>query len=245
MQIQEFEVRGLTEKNLEVELTGSGRPEEIVVIGAHYDSVMGSPGANDNASGLAAILEIARLIKNKELSRTVRLVAFVNEEPPFFQTKDMGSLVYASRSRKQGEQIVAMVSIETIGYYSEDAGSQNYPFPFRFFYPNTANFIGFVGNISSRHLLQRALSTFRENTAFPSEGVAAPGWITGLGWSDHWSFWKHGYPAIMITDTALYRYGFYHTPEEPIEKIDYTRMARVVSGIASVITRLAGTEDFF
>ncbi len=242
VELQEFQIEGVTLKNLEAELIGTSRPEKIIVVGAHYDSVIGSPGANDNASGVAAILEIARLIAGEELSQSVRFVAFVNEEPPFFQTKDMGSRVYASRSRKRGEQIVAMLSIETIGFYSEDPRSQHYPFPFSFFYPHTGNFIGFVSNLSSRNLVQKAITTFRENTAFPSEGVAAPGWITGIGWSDHWSFWKEGYPAIMITDTAPYRYKHYHAPEDTIDKIDYARMARVVEGLARVVTQLAGAK---
>ncbi|MFQ5960000.1 MAG: M28 family peptidase, partial [Candidatus Methylomirabilales bacterium] len=227
---QEFKVQGATVANLEVERTGTSLPQEIVIIGAHYDSVIGCPGANDNASGVAAVLEIARLLATAELSRTVRFVAFVNEEPPFFLTGDMGSRVYAARSRQRGEHVVAMLSLETIGYYSENRWSQRYPFPFSLFYPSTANFIGFVGNFSSRRLVRRAIGTFREQTPFPSEGLAAPEWVTGVGWSDHWSFWKEGYPAIMVTDTALFRYDYYHTPQDTPDKLDYPRMARVVTG---------------
>lgn len=231
---------GTTVRNVEVEITGEGRRDEIVVVGAHYDSVMGCPGANDNASGVAAVLEIARMLVGKRMSRTVRLVAFVNEEPPFFRTDGMGSRIYAVRSRQRGEKIVGMLAIETIGFYSDDKGSQHYPFPFGLFYPDTANFIGFVGNMSSRALVRRAISSFRQNAAFPSEGVAAPGWLTGIGWSDHWSFWKEGYPAIMITDTALFRYMRYHTPQDSWDKIRYDPMARVVAGIAAVVADLAG-----
>src|SRR5438128_912564 len=152
-----------------------------------------------------------RLLAGRQLARTVRFVAFVNEEGPFFQTDAMGSWVYARRSHARGEQIVAMLSIETIGFYSDVAGSQHYPFPFGLFYPRTGNFIGFVGNIASRALVQRSLAAFREHTALPSEGVAAPGSMTGIGWSDHWAFWHEGYPALMVTDTALFRYAPYHT----------------------------------
>ena len=236
---QEFKVEGRAVRNIEVELVGTSRPKEVVIIGAHYDSVLGSPGANDNASGVAAVLEIARLIAREKLSRTIRIVAFVNEEPPFFQTEDMGSRVYASRLRKHKEQIVAMLAIETIGYYSDVEGSQHYPFPFSFFYPNTANFIAFVSNISSRHLVRRVIETFRKHTAFPSEGLAAPSFLTGIDWSDHWSFWKEGYPAIMVTDTALFRYKHYHTQEDTSDKIDYPSTARVVTGIAQVLRFLA------
>jgi Zn-dependent M28 family amino/carboxypeptidase len=236
---QEFKAKGIAVKNLEAELTGISVPEEIVVIGAHYDSVVGSSGANDNASGVAALLEIARLLSKQKFPRTIRFAAFVNEEPPFFKTSDMGSRVYASRSRQRGDPIKAMISLETIGYYSDGAKSQRYPSPLNFFYPDTGNFIAFVGNISSRQLVRNAVEAFRRHTDFPSEGAAAPGWLTGIGWSDHWAFWKEGYPAIMVTDTALFRYEYYHSPEDTPEKITYDRMARVVGGIARVVGELA------
>jgi hypothetical protein len=123
----------------------------------------------------------------------------------------MGSLVYARRSAAHREQIVAMLSLETIGYYSDLRGSQHYPFPFSLFYPDTGNFIGFVGNLPSRALLHRAVAAFRRHTSFPSEGAAAPSFITGVGWSDHWAFWEQGYSALMVTDTAPFRYPHYHT----------------------------------
>jgi hypothetical protein len=236
---QEYRVEDVHVENLEWELIGIQHPEEIILVGAHYDSVLGSPGANDNASGVAAVLEIARLLKTERLSRTVRFVTFVNEEPPFFQTDKMGSRVYASRSRQRGEKIVAMLSLETIGYYSNEKGSQKYPFPFNFFYPDTGNFIGFVGNASSRPFVREAVEIFRRNTAFPSEGIAVPGWIMGIGWSDHWSFWEEGYPAIMITDTALFRYQYYHSQQDVPDRIDYERMARVVVGISQVVRQLS------
>lgn len=236
---QAYEVQGNSARNLEVEIPGADRPDEIIVVGAHYDSVIGSPGANDNGSGVAAVLEIARLFREKTPSRTVRFAAFVNEEPPFFQTRTMGSRVYAARSKKRAERIVAMISLETIGFYSDEQGSQQYPFPFSLFYPDTGDFLGFVGNLASRGLVRRAIASFRDHTSFPSEGAAAPGWITGIGWSDHWSFWKEGYPAIMLTDTAPFRYRFYHTAQDTPDKIDYERTARVVAGIDRMISDLA------
>jgi len=236
---QEYAVKDVNVENLEWELIGVHRPEEIILVGAHYDSVLGSPGANDNASGVAAVLEIARLLKTETLSRTVRFVTFANEEPPFFQTDKMGSRVYASRSRQRGEKIVAMLSLETIGCYCNEKGSQKYPFPFSSFYPDTGNFIGFVGNVSSRSLVREAIEIFRSNTAFPSEGIAVPSWIMGINWSDHWSFWEEGYPAIMITDTALFRYQYYHSHQDVPDKIDYERMARVVVGISQIIRELS------
>lgn len=239
LNLQTYQSKDRTVKNIAAERPGSTKPDEIVVVGAHYDSVLGSPGANDNGTGVAAVLELARQLKESQFARTVRFVAFVNEEPPFYHTDEMGSLVYASRSSKLGEKITAMLSLETIGYYSDKPGSQKYPFPFSYFYPDTANFIGFVGNLSSRSLVRRALSSFRKHTSFPSEGVAAPGWVMGIGWSDHWSFWRKGYPAIMITDTALFRYAHYHTSSDTPDKIDYDRTARVVHGISHVVRSLA------
>jgi len=239
VQRQTYEARGVKSVNLIIEIPGNSRQGEIVIIGAHYDSVSGSPGANDNGSGVASLLEISRLLRGTQNARTIRFAAFTNEEPPFFLRRDMGSRVYASQARRQQENIVGMLSLETMGYYSEAPDSQEYPFPFSFFYPDAANFIGFVGNIGSRHLVRTCLAAFRRTTPFPSEGTAAPGWITGIGWSDHWSFWREGYKAVMITDTAFFRYEHYHTLQDTHEKIDYDRLARVTKGLAEVVTEIA------
>lgn len=236
---QTFEVEGKTVRNLVAEIMGMIRPEKILVIGGHYDSILGSPGANDNASGVSAVLEIARLLSGQRLACTVRFVTFVNEEPPFFQTANMGSWVYAREAHMRGEQIVGMVSLETLAYYSDADRSQQYPFPFGLFYPRVGNFIGFVGNLASRRLVRHSIGSFRRHTAFPSEGVAAPGWLMGIGWSDHWAFWRQGYAAIMVTDTALFRYGPYHTAADTPDRLDYDRTARVVSGLARVVIELA------
>jgi hypothetical protein len=225
--------------NLAAEVKGAIHPDEMVVIGAHYDTVPGSPGANDNGSGVAALLELARIFADKKPARTIRFVAFVNEEPPYFQTDEMGSRVYARHARERGEKIVAMLSLETIGCYSDAPKSQHYPPPFNLFFPDTGNFIGFVSDLGSRALLQRTIGTFRATTRFPSEGLAAPGWVQGIGWSDHWSFRQEGYPAVMVTDTAPFRYHFYHETDDTPEKLDYGRMARVVAGIGRVVEDLA------
>ncbi|NNL43387.1 MAG: M28 family peptidase [Desulfobacterales bacterium] len=243
---QTFKVLGENVSNIEVEIKGVGKPEEIVIVGAHYDSILGSPGANDNGSGAVAILALSRSFYGKKMQRTLRFVEFVNEEPPFFQEyeeKGMGSWEYARRCRTKGENIVAMLSLETIGYFSDKPGSQKYPPPFNFFYPTTGNFIGFVGNISSRKLTRQAIGIFRHTCKFPSQGVATFGFIPGIGWSDHWSFWKEGYPAIMITDTAPYRYPYYHTKDDTIEKVDYDRLARVLVGLEKVIANLVTVSD--
>jgi Zn-dependent M28 family amino/carboxypeptidase len=240
---QTFAVEGKTVKNFEAELRGKLQPQEIIVFGAHYDSVAGSPGANDNASGVAALLALARLANQQRFARTVRFVAFVNEELPYFQTRHMGSRVYARECAQRGERIAAMLSLETIGYYSDTERSQSYPFPFSFFYPNTGNFIAFVGNLGSRDLVREIVAVFRKHTQFPSEGVAAPGIIPGISWSDQWSFWEEGYRAVMVTDTAFYRYGQYHTLRDTPEIIDYERMTRVVAGLGHVLGGLAGLEE--
>ena len=226
-------------RNIEAELSGQVFKDEIILIGAHYDSVIGSPGANDNATGAAALLEIAQTLSGKKLKRTVRLVAFVNEEPPYFATKNMGSYVYAQRSRERAENILGMIALETLGYYSDNKGSQNYPFPLGFFKPKTGNFVGFVSNIGSKPLLNQFVTRFRNLAQFPSDGVAFPQIIPGIGWSDHRSFWKFDYPAIMVTDTALYRYPYYHSFEDTPDKIQYDPLARVVSGLGKVIEDLA------
>ncbi len=238
-----FESRGKSVRNIIAEKPGNSIAEEIVLVGAHYDSVIGSPGANDNGSGVAALLELARLLADREFPRTVRFVAFVNEEPPFYYSPEMGSLVNARAARDRGDRIQAMLALETIGHYSDRPGSQRYPFPLNLFYPDTANFIGFVGNLDSRELVRSAALSFRKHSSFPAESAAVPGWITGVGWSDHWSFWQAGYRAITVTDTAFYRYAHYHTARDTPDKVDYERTARVVAGLASVIADLAGEPN--
>jgi hypothetical protein len=237
---QTFSIGAKPFHNLEAEVAGGARREEIVVVGAHYDSVLGCPGANDNATGTAALLALAAKLARERPPRTLRFVAFTNEEPPHFLTAEMGSLVYARRCRQRNERIAAMVSLETIGYYSDREGSQRYPPPLSLFYPSQGDFIAFVGNLASRKLVREAVRTFREHASFPSEGAALPGWLAGVGWSDHWSFWEQDYPAIMVTDTAPFRYPHYHLPEDTPEKIDYERMARAVEGLEKVVRSLAG-----
>jgi hypothetical protein len=227
-------------RNVEAERRGSERPQEIVVVGAHYDTVPGSPGADDNASGVAALLEIARLLRGRALPRTVRLVAFVNEEPPFFQTEGMGSLRYARRCRERAENVVAMLSLETIGYYSDAPHSQSYPAGLGLAYPGTGNFIGIVGDLHSRALVRAVAGGFRRHSPVPCVSAALPGFIPGVGWSDQWAFWQAGYRAVMVTDTAPFRHPAYHTADDTPEKLDYDRTARVVAGLAEVVSDLAG-----
>jgi Zn-dependent M28 family amino/carboxypeptidase len=235
---QEYTVQMRKVRNLIAEIPGETRQGEIVVIGAHYDSVYECPGADDNASGVAALLELARILKDSHPARTLRLVAFVNEEPPWFRTNNMGSLVYADAVHARKENIVAAISLETIGTYSDVEGSQQYPDGFKSFYPSKGNFIAFVGDLSSRRLVRDSIRSFRKVEPFPSEGSSAPGWILGVGWSDHWSFWQAGYQAIMVTDTAPFRNDNYHQRTDTADTLDYERMARVVHGLAAVVTDL-------
>jgi hypothetical protein len=224
--------------NLIVELRGTSRPEEIVVIGAHYDCVPGTVGADDNASGVAALLALARRFAGAKPARTLRFVAFVNEEPPHFQSQDMGSWQYAKRCRDRRENIVAMVSLETIGYYDDRRGSQQYPAPLAALYPDTGNFIGFASNVGSRALLSRCVKAFRAATPFPAESAAMPEAIPGIGWSDQWSFWQFGWSAIMVTDTAPFRNPHYHQSSDRPATLDYERLAHVVDGLGGVVSDL-------
>jgi hypothetical protein len=235
---RDFSAKGAV-GNLFTEIKGRDDSTATLIVGAHYDSARGSPGANDNATGVAALLELARLLKSSSPRLRIQFVAFVNEEPPYFQTESMGSRRYAVMASKLNQKIAGMVSLETLGCYYSAPGSQQYPFGVGLFYPSRADFVGFVGNLASRAMVRRSIDAFRRSEHFPSQGITAPEWFTGVGWSDHWSFWKQGIPAIMITDTALFRYPFYHSSNDTPDKVDCERAARVVSGIAHVIIELA------
>jgi hypothetical protein len=239
---QTYEVRGRKCANLEIEIKGTKAPAEIFVVGAHYDSAPGAKGADDNGSGVAALLALGRAFSGRQSDRTLRLVAFTNEEPPYFQEPGMGSLHYAKRCEERKENIVGMISVETIGYYTDAPDSQHYPPPLGMIYPSTGNFIAFVTSPQSDSLVRAAAASFRRHAKFPSQWGVAPAFIPGVGWSDHWSFWDQGYQAIMITDTALFRYPHYHKATDTPDKLDYPRMARVVAGIEQMVGDLAGVR---
>lgn len=239
---QEYNVDDTVCVNLEVEIPGTIRSDEIVIIGAHYDSVASCPAANDNGSGVAAVLSLARVGSSFQNERTLRFVLFVNEEKPYAHTGQMGSWVYARRCRERGEKVTAMLSLETIGYYSDEPGSQRYPSGLGLLYPKTGNFVAFVGNTRHGQLVRQVVRAFRLNEQFPSQGGAMPHAMSDIGRSDHWPFWQEGYPALMVTDTAPFRYPYYHTSEDTVDKIDIERMARVVRGLQSVIRSLVTIE---
>jgi hypothetical protein len=236
-ELQEFEATGVRVANVEARATAA--TQRFVVLGAHYDTVPITPGANDNASGVAALLEVARLMRARTGGMAIRFVAFVNEEPPWFQTPAMGSLVYAARARQRGDDITAMISLETMGYYSDAAGSQTYPPPFQLFFPSTGNFLAAVSNFRSFGVLRRFSRAFRAVSPLPLIASPAPERIVGVGWSDHWAFWQQGYPALMLTDTALFRYPHYHEPTDTPDKLDYVRLAYAVQGVRGGVDALA------
>ena len=233
-----YEVLGVRCLNLEITRSGGERKREILLIGAHYDTVIGSQGANDNASGVSALLEISRLFASIEPAVTVRFIAFVNEEPPFFMSRQQGNMVYADAARQRGDDIRLVASIETIGWYSNEPNSQSYPLLFNLFYLDRADFIGIVSNFRSRAAMRRLAATFRENSEFPLESTAMFPFVPGISWSDHRSFWRQGYRAVMITDTAFW-YRHYHAPTDTPNKLAYPELIRVTSGLFAAFSELA------
>ena len=234
---QAYEVGGVRCANLEV-ATSTDCLAPMILIGAHYDSVRGSPGGNDNGSGVAVLLELSRLFGGTSGCH-VRYVAFVNEEPPFFATALQGSELYARRARRDGWNIELMIALETLGYYSAKPGSQAYPSVLRLFYPSRGDFLAMVSNLRSRSKLRRFVKAFRESTNFPAEYLASPPFLAGVSWSDHRAFWQQGYPAIMVTDTAPYRYPHYHTALDTAERVCCAELADVTLGLAGAIKRLS------
>jgi hypothetical protein len=234
---------GRSADNITVEVEGTVNPNRVVIIGAHYDTVPHSPGANDNGSAVAALLLLAEWFKDNPAENTLRFVAFANEEPPFFKTEDMGSYAYARDLQSRGDNITAMFSMDGLGSFSEEPGSQSYPLPgIGFIYPDKANFIGIVTRFGDMGLMKRALKAFRENAEISAEGVALPGIVPGVDWSDHWSFWQHGFPAFLITDTLPFRDPYYHSPMDTPDKIDFERMTLVVEGLRNVIIELGSNR---
>jgi hypothetical protein len=260
---QAYPSSGVTVRNLLVEHRGASRPDEVVVVGAHYDSVElkdevravhgNCPGANDNGSGVAATLALHELLSARAASgerpaRTVRFVLFANEEPPFFWTEEMGSLVCARRCVARRENVVAMLTPETLGYYTGKPGTQRLPFGIlRSKVGGTGDFLAFMGLASTgrakggaQGLMRQCVGAFREATSMRCLGAVLPAIVPMVGASDHWSFWRCGYPALMVTDTAPFRYDFYHQWRDRAEALHWPGFARAVVGLDSVVRRLAG-----
>lgn len=237
---QPFRYRHETYFNVIAEIKGSGAPDApIIVIGAHYDTASGSPGADDNASGVAGLLEIARLASLNPPKRTHRFVAFCLEEPPAYMTRHMGSYVYAESLYAEGVKVKGMIALEMLGFYRDYKGSQALPYSFlRLFFPSTANFIAFVGNLHSKSFTKEVERAFKSASSFPLETFNALAIVPGVDFSDHRNFWKFGCPAFMVTDTAFYRNANYHEAGDTAETLDYKRMADVVIGLYKAVSEI-------
>ncbi|MBM3271558.1 MAG: M28 family peptidase [Candidatus Sericytochromatia bacterium] len=242
---QSFHVGPLKVDNIETAIHGARLPEKILVVGAHYDTVFGCPGANDNGTGVVATLALAKVLAGLSPACTVRLVFFVNEEPPFFHGEMMGSVVYARRCRERREKIIGMISLETLGYYSDEPGSQEFPDDeLAAKYPDQGNFVCFAGDAHSGPFVRKVHQAFVRHSDFPAEPlIASENEVPAVGYSDHWGFQQVGYPALMATDTAMFRYPHYHQKTDTPDKVDYDDLAIVVRGIAAAVQELAGASE--
>jgi len=235
---QTFAVQGKEVRNLEVEIPGRLAPDQIVVVSAQYDTLPGSPGANNNASGEAVLLALSKMLGRQPLDRTLRLVSFTTEEDPYFGTEQMGSYHYARRCRERREAVRVMLSLDSIGYYKHERHTQHLPFPFSLLYPDTGDFLGFIGNLPSRRAVVETTRGFKKGSAFPVEAGLAPAWVPGTSWSDHSSFWKFGYRAVQITDTGGFRSPFHTNRGDTLDKIDFPALARVTFGMYGSVLEL-------
>lgn len=222
-------------RNLVAELPGRSLRDEIVIVGAHYDTVPGCPGANDNGTGLVGLISIAQALAGEQQERTIRFVAFVNEEPPYFQTDEMGSRVHARGCMEREENIVAMISLDGIGYFSDEADSQQAPPGLEGQFPPVGNFLALVANENSRFLADQGKTVFEATSGVPAVAGAFPESIPGVGWSDHWSFWQEGFPAVMATDTIPFRYEHYHKATDTVDQLDFEQLETVVKGLEEVV----------
>ena len=230
---QEFTVDSTAYKNVIAEY-GPESPD-IIVVGAHYDTAGDQPGADDNASGVAGLLELGRLLSRVTLRSKLVLVAYALEEPPHFRTENMGSAVHAKSLRERGVSVKLMISLEMIGYFSDNENSQSFPIGLlRLFYPSRGNFILVVDKVFSNHARQ-VKKWMSAASDLPVYSINAPGIIPGVDFSDHLSFWSRGYPAVMVTDTSFYRNDAYHTRRDTADRLDYGKMAKVVNGIFTYV----------
>jgi hypothetical protein len=230
--MQTFQVGGLTYQNVLAHFGSSTSAMAKIVVGAHYDSAAGLPGADDNASGVAGLIELACLLAAASVARPVELVAYALEEPPHFASPDMGSYRHAQAARTADEQILLMISLEMIGYFSDQPGSQTFPLPgMRYFYPDTGDFIALIGRFNEAVEVRRLKQLMRQATSLPVYSLNAPPFFPGVSLSDHSSYWAHDYKAVMITNTAFYRNFAYHSAQDTPERLDYARMAQVVQGV--------------
>ncbi len=237
-----FSIKGREYSNLEIEIKGRTLPSEIIIISAQYDTLPDSPGANNNGSGIAILFQLSQLLRKHTPDRTLRLLNFVNEEDPFFGTEMMGSYQYAKRSHQLREDIKVMLSMDALGIYKEEPDSQKLPFPFSMFYPNRGNFLAFIGDLNSRKYMRETTRGFKKGSSFPIEAGVVPKWAKGAAWSDHSSFWKFGYPGIMVTDTGGFRSSSHTTKEDTMEKLNFDAMSRIVVGMYTSAVHLTSLQ---
>lgn len=238
-----FSIKRKEYSNLEIEIRGRKLPSEIIIISAQYDTLPDSPGANNNGSGMAILFQLSQLLRKHTPDRTLRLLNFVNEEDPFFGTEMMGSYQYAKRSHQLREDIKVMLSMDALGIYKDEPGSQRLPFPFSMFYPNRGNFLAFIGDFSSRKYMIETTRGFKKGSSFPIEAGVVPKWAKGAAWSDHSSFWKFGYPGIMVTDTGGFRSPSHTTKEDTMEKLNFEAMSRIVVGMYTSAVHLTSLQE--
>ncbi|CAN2048926.1 M28 family peptidase [Candidatus Magnetomoraceae bacterium gMMP-1] len=234
-----YQYQNFTVANVVSEIFFCSYPSKNYIIGAHYDSVAGTVGADDNASAIAVQLETARCLrelKNRDqLDLAVKFVSFTLEEPPAFGTRYMGSKVYAKKARKEKEKLDGMICLEMVGYTCHEPGCQEYPFPLMMMdYPKQGDFIGIVGDFNSGNLTASLFKAFKKNTKLPVIKLTVPlkGWLMpSVRLSDHASFWDEGFKSVMITDSAFYRNPHYHLPSDTMDKLDFNFMAQVVKSL--------------
>lgn len=230
-----FEANKMTVANLVFAKPGSDASLPTILIGAHYDSAPGTPGADDNASGVAGLIELARYFAQRPTRHPLRFVAFVNEEPPYFGSHLMGSYVHAQKAYDRKEKIALMVALEMIGYFRDEA-IQEYPSPvLHLLYPRTGNFIGIVGNEPSRRVTETFAGLMKKVSKVDVQMLVAPESLTGVDLSDHRSFWERGYPSLMVTDTAFFRNRHYHKASDLPKTLNYDSMSKVVLALAAAI----------
>lgn len=217
--------------------------QQRIIIGAHYDAVSGSPGADDNATGVAGLIEIAKLLSKTKLKIRIELVAYSLEEPPFYASNAMGSYAHAKATKDAGSDVKLMISLEMLGYFSDKVASQSYPIGLmKYIYTDKANFISVVGKFGQANITRQVKKLVSSNTSIPVYSINAPTSLVGIDFSDHRSYWKYGYPAVMITNTAFYRNRHYHQHSDTYEKLDYERMSSVVAAIFLAVKKLANTH---
>ena len=240
--LQDYNYKGKVYSNIIVSIKGAEHPGETVIIGAHYDTVYGTPGADDNASAVAVLLELCRVLKDFSPRRTLKLIFFTLEEPPLFRSKFMGSYIYASEAKARGENISAMVCLEMVGYYGDKQGGQTFPLPFMsLVYPSTPDFIAVVSNLTSRNLAKKIKKSINKSSGIPVETLSTVSFVPGVDFSDHRSFWKMGYPATMITDTAFYRNPNYHSVKDTIDTLNFNKMSSLLVGLVQVTKDLSSS----